>query len=221
MPKGRMLNKKISYDPRVGELSIHATLIFTWIIPHLDCEGRIYADPNVIKGVVVPYKKTLTMVVIQKALEELHASGLVRIYGDDYKYLQCNGFFLNQTINKSREAPSEIPSEADLLQSKSGVTPGEVKLSKDKISKDLTPEEVQRTVKVKHLDFVLLTAFEHTKLRESLGISKAKDMMQRLNDYIGSKGVNYKSHYHTILSWVRKDGGDTSVTSGYREEDEL
>jgi len=30
-------------------------------------------------------------------------------------------------------------------------------------------------------------------------------MITKLNNYIGSKGKKYKSHYHTILNWSRRD----------------
>ena len=29
--------------------------------------------------------------------------------------------------------------------------------------------------------------------------------MEKLNSYIGSKGKKYKSHYHTLISWLKKD----------------
>jgi len=58
--------------------------------------------------------------------------------------------------------------------------------------------------KARHLDFVFLTPDEYSKLKADLN-GKAEEMIARLNDYIGSKGVKYKSHYHTILNWWRKD----------------
>jgi len=42
-------------------------------------------------------------------------------------------------------------------------------------------------------------------LTERLGQALTTDYIERLDNYIGSKGKKYKSHYHTILSWVRKD----------------
>jgi hypothetical protein len=54
-------------------------------------------------------------------------------------------------------------------------------------------------------EFVRLKKGEYSKLVEGLGEARAKEMIQRLNDYIGSTGKRYKSHYHTILNWVRKD----------------
>jgi hypothetical protein len=35
-------------------------------------------------------------------------------------------------------------------------------------------------------------------------LDKVKDIISRMNDYVGSKGDKYKSHYHTILSWFNQ-----------------
>ena len=53
---------------------------------------------------------------------------------------------------------------------------------------------------------VKLSKDEHNKLEEKLGSSIRDDFIDRLNDYLCQKGKQYKSHYHTILSWARKDG---------------
>jgi len=34
-----------------------------------------------------------------------------------------------------------------------------------------------------------------------------------LDNYIGSKGKKYKSHYHTILNWYRRDQIQSSKPS--------
>ena len=59
-------------------------------------------------------------------------------------------------------------------------------------------------IKVKHLDAVYLTVEEYTQLKEKLGV-KLDEWIRKLNDYINMKGAKYKSHYHTILNWVRRD----------------
>jgi len=59
--------------------------------------------------------------------------------------------------------------------------------------------------KNKHLDFVLLTEEEYKKLTDNLGKSKTEEMIKKLNNYIGSKGKKYKSHYYTILNWIRME----------------
>lgn len=61
-----------------------------------------------------------------------------------------------------------------------------------------------QTPKEKHLDYVLLSKDEHEKLKAVMN-GQVNEMIERLNNYIGSKGVKYKSHYHTIMAWYRKD----------------
>jgi len=131
MPQGRMLNKKISTDEVVALLSKEANILYTWAIPHLDVEGRIHADPPILKGKVVPFLKYMTLSTIQKCIDELGKSGLVLVYGNDYKYMEFKGFRKNQKLNKDREAVSNIPSPK--LWSNSGVSPA--KLNQIKLNK--------------------------------------------------------------------------------------
>lgn len=66
-------------------------------------------------------------------------------------------------------------------------------------------KNILRKEKKKILDFIFLTDKEHKKLLDKLGKNKTEDMIERLNNYIGSKGKKYKSHYFTILTWDRND----------------
>ena len=60
--------------------------------------------------------------------------------------------------------------------------------------------------KKKFLDYVFLSDEEYKKLIDKFGNYGTEDYIERLNLYIGSKGVKYKSHYMTILNWARKNG---------------
>jgi hypothetical protein len=61
---------------------------------------------------------------------------------------------------------------------------------------------------------VRLTRPELDKLNKRFGEDKAKDLIGRLSDYLASKGDKYKSHYATILGWVRREGnGATKPTA--------
>jgi hypothetical protein len=55
------------------------------------------------------------------------------------------------------------------------------------------------------LEFVYLTDDEYGKLLDKFGEQGVKDRIEKLNNYIGSKGTKYKSHYHTILTWANRD----------------
>ena len=52
---------------------------------------------------------------------------------------------------------------------------------------------------------VLLTQDEYNKLVAEYGEEFTKQKIQDLDLYIGSKGRHYKSHYMTILTWIKKD----------------
>lgn len=52
---------------------------------------------------------------------------------------------------------------------------------------------------------VKLKSDEHAKLVEKFGEEGAADRIQNLEDYILSKGANYKDHYRTILVWEKKN----------------
>jgi hypothetical protein len=78
------------------------------------------------------------------------------------------------------------------------------------VAEEVTVEETEEEVKgikTKYLDCVLLTDEEHVKLKE-LFPSSIEDKLSKLNDYVLSVGKKYKSHYHTVLTWARKDGWD-------------
>ena len=68
-----------------------------------------------------------------------------------------------------------------------------------------------------YLEFVKLTQKEHLSLTDRFGKSVTEDLIERLNGYIGSKGEKYKSHYHTILNWAKKDG----ITKPKKLDDKL
>jgi len=54
---------------------------------------------------------------------------------------------------------------------------------------------------------VNLTVDEYTRLTTYYGKSTAREYIGRCNDHIGKTGKDiYKSHYHAIKTWLRKDG---------------
>jgi hypothetical protein len=96
-------------------------------------------------------------------------------------YLMVNG----GNVNISAENVNILTENDDILKQ------SKVKESKVKESKD------------KYLDFVYLSKAEHKKLIDQLGEKKTKEYIEKLNAYIGSKGKKYKSHYFTILNWIK------------------
>ena len=196
MPEGRMLKKKISDSRRVNKLSSDsARLLYTWLIPHLDIEGRFSADPYVVKGNIFPRLKHMTPGKIDKMLLELAEKELIVLYQNDGdRYLQLRRFKDEQILRKDREKPSGIPAPTGIQPSPGptpGVTPGstpaQVKLSKDKIR-----------------EYVLMTNEEIEKLREEMPEDQLEWALDFLNNKIETKGYSYKSHYALFKkgSWL-------------------
>ncbi len=141
MPEGRMLKRVISESKSLGNLSSDsARLLYTWLIPWLDVEGRHSADPDIIKGHVFPKVKAMTTARIEQLLGDLAAKNLIVIYGGNgEKYLQFTKFAVHQKLNKEREAKSNIPAPTaeDIANSRELMSKSrELTLSKDKLSKD-------------------------------------------------------------------------------------
>jgi len=142
--RGRMINKKISLNKAVNDLSSDTSrLAFTWAIAHLDASGRISGDPRALKSTIFPRREGITVKLFQSFIEEWVSGGLVIWYeADGDKWLQFNKFRENQPgLRPEREKDSPIPSPEE-GRSLSGVNPetlphklSEVKLSEEKIAR--------------------------------------------------------------------------------------
>jgi len=213
MARGRMISKDISLDEKVNALSDDsARLLFTWIIPHLDVEGRIYGEPQVIKSIVAPRLNWATK-RIEKYLTEFVSCGLfIRYSLNGNTYIFAPNFEKHQSgLRKDRESQSKIPPPPpELLQSNDGITPAQDKFkSKSKFKYKYKDKDKERTPKkpVKNnygqFNNVLLTSDEKQKLIDKFGEDGFNTKVEELSIGIESKGYKYKSHYAAILSWDR------------------
>ena len=91
-----MLKKEISESKKLGALkSDSARLLYTWLIPWLDIEGRYTADPDILKGHLFPKVESMAKGKINKLLFELAEIGLIYLYkSNGEQYLQFTKFFL-------------------------------------------------------------------------------------------------------------------------------
>lgn len=66
---------------------------------------------------------------------------------------------------------------------------------------------------------IKLSETEHKKLIERFGKHSSQEKIERLSQYIASKGKRYKSHYATILTWEKKDERNKGLNkkSGFQD----
>ena len=137
MADGRMLKKAISTSKKLAAVKTDsARLLYSWLLAHLDIEGRFSAEPDVVKGYVVPRLKSMTVTKIEKYLLDLAENKLILLYtANSDRYLELVKFKDFQTLREGREAASIIPEPTSPV-----ATPVELPessgLSKDKVSKD-------------------------------------------------------------------------------------
>ena len=160
-----------------------------------------------------------TLEQIGEVVETMKKVGLLTVSDDGYLYSQSLTRRMESWNNK-RIALSDAGRkggkksvESRLSEAQARLKPGSSQASSqvqairvDKSKEYKSINNIHHSEKNKHLDCVLLTKDEFSKLTESFGIEGTNQRIQNLNDYIMSKGVKYKSHYHTILNWERKNG---------------
>lgn len=108
----RMLSKSISQSLQVDSLSLQAQLLFTWMIPHADDEGRMNGTPRWVKGTVVPLKSNRNWSERSIELYLLEMAGVKLIYywyQGGNRYLQFPTWREYQTIQTDRAQLSRIP----------------------------------------------------------------------------------------------------------------
>ena len=148
MARGRMISKAISLDEKVNNLSDDtARLLFTWLIPHLDCEGRLHGDAVTIKSIVFP-RRNISPKRIEKYLNEFEKNGLIiRFAVNGNTYLFAPQFNKHQVgLQKSREAQSQIPPPPqELLQSSSSKSLPKTKVKiKTKVYTYIVPDFIDK-----------------------------------------------------------------------------
>jgi len=116
MARGRMINKKISNSKRVNDLPLQAQLLFTWLIPHLDCNGCFYGSAQMVKSLVIPRKSWRKsdvekyLFMMEKSVDpETGEPLLKRYFVQNEEYIFMPGFIEEQIgLRRDKEKP-EFP----------------------------------------------------------------------------------------------------------------
>ncbi len=196
MPRGRFLSKSISLDEKVNALSDDtARLLFTWLISHLDCEGRLHGDAMTVKSIVFPRRK-ISERRIDKYLNEIAKLNLIIRYSvNGNTYIVAPHFEKHQMgLQKSKEAQSQIPPfTPELLKSKSKQSPPQVKVKVKVKDIGILPEWIDKNTWEAFLEMRVKIKAVNTELALSLLITKLetlKDADQDPNEIIRQSIMN-------------------------------
>jgi hypothetical protein len=161
-------------------VSLVADHLFTKCIPHLDVDGRMTGDPELVKLVAVPLRDEITAGMVPELLAELVAVGLVVWYEvGEKQILEFPGFPRQQPgLRKDREAASKLPSSgskgAVLV---TGPDPAQLSLAVEGMPSARRPRRV--TLRSRS-----------GALRESSGVARVKVSEVKISEVKSSSGTN-------------------------------
>lgn len=196
MARIRYLKPDFFFDEDIATLSFKHRLAFQGLWCYADREGILEDTPKRLKALIFPYDN-IDMDII---LKELTNKPFIHRYtNDNKKYIQIINFLKHQKPHHT-EKESIFPLYKEEEKDKEN---GEDKEKGASTIPELKNGEktVKQQLKIKVLDFIHLSEQEILKLKEKLGEDSYTQVINNLNNYIGSTGKRYKSHYFTILSW--------------------
>jgi len=207
MSHTRYIKPDFFKDEDIADLEYYVRLLYIGLWTLADKEGRLEYRPKRIQAELFPYD---TKIDIIKGLEKLcqnknnSKKPYIYIYGEfDNQYLQIINWHKYQKPHFT-EKESIIPIYNNInnnlkINLKSKASSSDIEVNEQLVNVEVTVN------KKNYSEFVKMTEIEYDKMIEKIGETKTKEMIERLNNYIGSKGKKYHSHYHTILNWVNKD----------------
>jgi hypothetical protein len=174
-----------------------ARLTFIGMWNYSDDYGVVKGSLVWLKNKIFPYEE-IRPETFKKWIGELEKGKWIYPFEADHaNYYYISAFIKHQVINRPSQARNPEPTQQIIEDSLSAHKPLSPEVKRSKVN----------IIKQKFCNGVFLTEEEHENLKKQFGDRGAKDRIENLDLYIGSKGDKYKSHYMTILSWERKNGG--------------
>lgn len=231
MAQRRMVSKQIVDSDDFLEMPLSAQALYLHLLVRADDDGFTNGIKKVMR--MIGSREDDLKVLIGKRFVLLFDSGVLVI----------KHWLIHNSIRKDRYKETVHTEEKALLSVKDNqsytmatnwqptgnqlapqVRLGEVRLGEVRGEKDLPVDDEQpahqKSTKTRYLEYVLLKDDEHDKLVDLMGDNVLQKYIENLNNYIGSKGKRYKSHYHTLRNWYRRDH-DQSADKPKRNFDDL
>lgn len=211
MAERRMFTKKVTDDDNFMALSSSAQALYLHLSMSADDDGFC----NQIS--VSMFKAHASVQDLQALLEKRY------IYQFENGVIVIKHWRMANALRKDRYTPTAFKEELARLELKDNgsytwlpdgcqvvaACPPQVRLGKDSVEEEsieeYTADEPPKPARHKYGKYsnVLLSDEDLEKLKAEF--PDWEERIERLSEYIASKGAKYKSHLATIRSWARKD----------------
>lgn len=228
MPK-RMLEESIKTSAKIDSLSWFEEVFFYRLIVSADDKGRCDGRPVVLKNLLFPTKENVTKKAVEEAIAKLVSVGLLYRYTvSGMPYLLFPTWEKHQRLRDSKGTYPEPPDDVALRQSaatcgnppQNAASCGEIPPRREEKRREEEEEvegkyaraDAQPTPKptkpARHkygqYQNVLLSDEDMAKLQAECP-ADWQERIERLSEYMASKGASYKDHLATIRAWKRKE----------------
>lgn len=213
--RDRMIRESFWSDIKTCALSTDAQLVFIGLWGCASDLGILPDDPHLLKNEIDKRSTRWAMEKFKKCIAEITQQNLLFPFTHKNEgWYFIPSFTRHQRgIRRPRDLGYPEP-PSDYLTTPAGQCPSSDGQTLDNVQtlSVKCPPEVEgkrregEVTKQKLLDCILMTEDQYQNLLSALGRKNTEVYIQKVNDYVMSKGVKYKSHYHTVLAWARKDG---------------
>lgn len=201
----RFIKETICKSQDINKLSYVQEVLFYRILVNCDDDGTMDASPAVIRVMCFPLR--LDRVAISNVsdwTEALERAGLIATDTVDHRRIRVTNWEkYQQKYNGGRK---------NSYSNSYSLSPS---LNKD-TNKEIT-NKASKDTKYEVKDGVFLTSKETDELLNILGEHKFNELIEAVSLYQLSTGKKYKSHYHTVLNWARRDTKNVQTVKHVRQ----
>lgn len=138
MARARMIARNITKSKKIAQLNDQERVIYAFILPFLDREGRINAHPTYLKGNVF-LGLEYTEAQIDEATRRFHDVGLATIYPTEDAVVMEYASFAEFNRPNHREVESEFPPPSDELRNRVETRPSSTRQKAPPVNARETP----------------------------------------------------------------------------------
>lgn len=154
MARGRFISKDVCKDKKVNNLrDPWAMLGFTWLITHADVEGRTDGDPELVKSLIFPRQREISVEDVERFIRQWVDAGMIDWYEvDGEKFIQFLNFEKHQVgIRRDKEPVSNIPENPAMKPATVESVPNDDGIMAENVRNDdgNSPPEVKEKLKKK------------------------------------------------------------------------
>ena len=193
--KDRKIKPDFFRNEELAECDPLARILYAGLWCYSDRKGCFEWRPKKMWANILPYEPEKCLEFLLRQLLDKKLIIRYKENGKEYGYIPT---FLKHQKPHVREKDSGIPIPSMKTQ---------VCMQQYIYNNINTYNNSKKHAKFGEFKNVRLSEDQIEKLHEKIGPQTTEQYIEKLSNYMASKGKRYKSHYATILAWWRKDGG--------------